>query len=282
MPQGRHLRLGLRLRQGREEVRPALAHPIAPSVGCAGALRSSPLVPGRRGFPSTADLRRAPVFTGVTAGSSGLGGLEGALLSVAHDSAASVGSMPLDTGLTGDVGKPLDAAMRRLADGDRGAFDEVFDTLWPILRRYALRLLGDPVRAEDAAQRALLKMFERASSYDPDRSALAWALTFAFWECRTERTQLRRARSEQLSVELESAAETPEQTLGRLEWEQAARELVDQLPPEQRALVWAEVEPELAAVLRGQNPATVRKRRQRVLERLRSAFRLILVGEERS
>lgn len=173
----------------------------------------------------------------------------------------------------------LDLAMRRLADGDRAAFDEVFDTLWPILRRYALRVLGDGARAEDAAQRALLKMFERAATYDPRRSALAWALAFVFWECRTEQARERRARRGELPRELSCPEETPEQALGRLEWERAARELVDRLPDEQRALVWADVEPELGAVLAGR-PSTLRKRRQRLLERLRAAFRLILAGDE--
>jgi RNA polymerase sigma-70 factor (ECF subfamily) len=174
--------------------------------------------------------------------------------------------------------------MRRLADGDRTAFGEVFETLWPILRRYATRVLGDTARAEDAAQRALVKMFERAHTYDSERPALAWALAFAFWECRTEQTQARRARSEHLGVvggvEVASTAETPEQALGRLEWEHAARELIEQLPETQRALLWAEVEPDLAAALQGEKPATLRKRRQRAVERLREAFRLLLRGEE--
>ncbi|MBX3185334.1 MAG: sigma-70 family RNA polymerase sigma factor [Polyangiaceae bacterium] len=199
-------------------------------------------------------------------------GEPGTIVSSAEPRSVEPGSADLGT-------QALDTAMRRLADGDRTAFDEIFNCLWPILRRYTQRILGDTVHAEDAAQRALLKMFERASSYDASRSALAWALTFAFWECRTERTRLRRARSEGLPPDLESTEETPEQALGRLECEQAARDLIDQLPLEQRALVWAEVEPELIAVLTGLNPATVRKRRQRVLERLRGAFNFILTGE---
>lgn len=176
----------------------------------------------------------------------------------------------------------LDLAMRRLADGDRSAFDEVFDSLWPLLRRYATRVLGDTARAEDAAQRALVKMFERAHTYDSERPAVAWAMAFAFWECRTEQTQLRRARSEHLAEDVQSPGETPEQALGRLEWEHAARELIDQLPEAQRALLWEEVQPELAAALQGEKPATLRKRRQRALERLREAFHLLLRGEERS
>ena len=34
-------------------------------------------------------------------------------------------------------------AMLRLADGDRAAFDPLFDELWPLLRRFCARTLGD-------------------------------------------------------------------------------------------------------------------------------------------
>ena len=50
----------------------------------------------------------------------------------------------------------LHQAMGRLADGDRNAFDLVFTAIWPVLRRFALRVMGSPADAEDAAQAALV------------------------------------------------------------------------------------------------------------------------------
>ena len=67
----------------------------------------------------------------------------------------------------------LQGDLSRLADGDRAAFDPVFARLWPVLRDLAQRHLP-AADAEDAAQRALLRLFERASEFDPGRDALAW------------------------------------------------------------------------------------------------------------
>src|SRR5688572_25845550 len=83
--------------------------------------------------------------------------------------------------------------MERLADGDRGSFHPVFTALWPVLRRFAARHLG-PEEAEDAAQEALVRIFFRASEFDPSRSALAWALGIAAFEIRTARRRRQRRR----------------------------------------------------------------------------------------
>lgn len=173
----------------------------------------------------------------------------------------------------------LDDALGRLADGDRAAFDVVFDSLWPILKRYCERALGPSGSAEDAAQRALLKMFEQAAHYDRKRPALGWALSFAFWECRTEKTKLRRGRTGSFDEELASDEESQEDELGRRQWELAARGLIEELTPEERALIGADVEPELAQILAGCSPEVIRKRRQRLLTKLRDAFRTIVSGD---
>ena len=85
--------------------------------------------------------------------------------------------------------------MQRLADGDRGAFSPAFALLWPRLRAFAVRYAG-PADGDDAAQSALLRVFSRASEYDADRDALAWALGIAAWECRTLRRQRQRRHEE--------------------------------------------------------------------------------------
>jgi len=80
-----------------------------------------------------------------------------------------------------------------LARGERAAFDPLFRRLWPLLRGFARRLLP-PGEAEDAAQEALLRIFRRASEFDPERDALAWVLGVAAWQVRTHRTKARRRR----------------------------------------------------------------------------------------
>src|SRR5262245_36850471 len=84
----------------------------------------------------------------------------------------------------------LQEEMTLLARGERAAFDPLFGRLWPLLRGFAARCL--PVaEADDAAQEALLRVFSRASEFDPGRDALAWVLGIAAWQIRTHRTRAR-------------------------------------------------------------------------------------------
>ena len=167
------------------------------------------------------------------------------------------------------------AALQRdltaLARGDRAAFDPVFLGLWPLFRGFAERCLpaGD---AEDAAQEALLRVFARASEFDPRRDALSWALGIAAWQIRTARTRTRRRREEPEEALPERADSTTSP-----EAEAMAREAQTAL---ERAL--AELSPSDAATLlayaRGERPdlpgATFRKRVERALSRLRERWRM--------
>src|SRR5262245_41568265 len=114
----------------------------------------------------------------------------------------------------------LQSLMQRLRAGDRAAFHPVFETLWPVLRRLAARHLP-PQDAEDTAQEALLKIFHRAAAFDPERSALAWALGITAYEVRTARTKRRRRREspEEAAPMRPDAGPDPEEAamLGELE-----------------------------------------------------------------
>jgi len=67
--------------------------------------------------------------------------------------------------------------MVRFADGERAAFREVFEGLWPHCLSLAKRSLGDRAEAEDTAQRSILKVFDRIVDFDRDRDGVSWALT---------------------------------------------------------------------------------------------------------
>jgi RNA polymerase sigma-70 factor (ECF subfamily) len=66
----------------------------------------------------------------------------------------------------------LDALLARLANGDRTAFDPLYAALRPRAERLAHMKLGD--MASDVAQSALLKVFARASEFEPGRPCLPW------------------------------------------------------------------------------------------------------------
>jgi RNA polymerase sigma-70 factor (ECF subfamily) len=143
--------------------------------------------------------------------------------------------------------------------------------VWPLVRGLASRCLP-AAEAEDAAQESLLRIFFRASEFDPNRDALAWVLGIAAWQVRTYRTRARRRREERLPAGKDS------KDPGRSPEDDARdRELAAELD---RAL--AELSPSDAATLlayaRGERPhvpgATFRKRVERALDRLRSRWRI--------
>jgi RNA polymerase sigma-70 factor, ECF subfamily len=163
--------------------------------------------------------------------------------------------------------KQLQELMVRLASGDRRAFDPVYQALWPIVRRFAERLLRDSPDAEDAAQGALVNVFARISELDPERDALAWVLGVTAYECKTLRRKRQRRREQPLQAHEGASAElTPEELAVSHDLEAAALELLGTLRP-------ADVET-LRALMLGQRPAgaTFRKRVERALERLRAAW----------
>lgn len=167
----------------------------------------------------------------------------------------------------------LQTAMIALSQGDRAAFRPVFSALWPLLRRFSLRALGEPVLAEDAAQTALTKLFLHAPEFDPKRDAVAWALGFASFEVLSLRK--RKWRRERFDPTFLAAhpdgGGTPEDLAIERDLRAAANEALGVLRQK-------DVET-LEAVLEGRRPqgsrgrATFRKRVQRAIERVRLAWR---------
>ena len=164
----------------------------------------------------------------------------------------------------------LQRDLARLADGDRDAFHPVFVRLWPLLRGFAARHLPRE-EAEDTAQEALVKVFARASEFDPRRDALSWTLGVAAWEIRTVRRRRQRRREEPLPavVALEDAGAGPEEMAMARERRALVEEALDALDPADAATLRAFLAEDRAA-----SGATFRKRVQRALARLRAAWRM--------
>ena len=179
----------------------------------------------------------------------------------------------LDLRPAGDRLGALDRAMARLAEGEAEAFDVVFDGVWPPALALAKRMLGPGADAEDAAQEAVAKLFQRASSYDPSRAALPWALAFVAWECRTFATRRRRRREDALAVGFDPAQDGPG-AADQLEEQQALASVLAALRPEDRATIEAMISGDPEAPARaGLAPATFRKRLERALLRARALWR---------
>ncbi len=169
--------------------------------------------------------------------------------------------------MTRDERNQLSALLARLADGDREAFAPMFSRLWPLLRSFARRVANGSFDPDDAAQRALLSVFARASEYDRDRDALAWILGITRWECRTLMRKSSRRRESPLRDHDPRTVESPEEAMLEAELRSMLADHLAELSPAERvALGLSPNDPELA-------PATLRKRRQRALARLRASWR---------
>jgi RNA polymerase sigma factor (sigma-70 family) len=165
----------------------------------------------------------------------------------------------------------LQEAMSRLADGDRAAFHTVFVLTWPLVRSFALATLRGVSDAEDAAQQALVRVFERAAQFEKGRDPVPWILAIVMYECRTLRRRGARRREGPLEDSETPAALDPspeEQAVAR-DLERAAREVLAELPP-------MDVETILESLRAGEKrsvvAATFRKRLERARRRLRAAW----------
>jgi RNA polymerase sigma-70 factor (ECF subfamily) len=163
----------------------------------------------------------------------------------------------------------LDTLVARLADGDRAVFSDVFQRLWAPALRLCRSLLKNDADASDAAQQALEKIFTRASDYDRSRPALPWALAIAAWECRTIVRKRSRRRESRDEGELQMMVAGGEEDFMQRELIRVALEAMGHLSETDREALVATFWEEAASV----HGATLRKRRERALARLRFSFK---------
>jgi RNA polymerase sigma-70 factor (ECF subfamily) len=162
----------------------------------------------------------------------------------------------------------LDALMTRLAEGDRSAFAGVFEALWGPVFRLCRSILGSEADADDAAQEAMKKVLERASDYDPTRPAMPWAIAIAGWECKTVmRRRTRRREVDDSGLDL--SGEHAEEDFVERDLAQAALAALGELSESDREVLVATFWDEAASV----SGATLRKRRERALDRFKKTFR---------
>jgi RNA polymerase sigma-70 factor (ECF subfamily) len=167
----------------------------------------------------------------------------------------------------------------KVADGDEHAFLAIYDRYANLVHALTLRILGEPMLAEEATQDAFLKLWSRARQYLAERgSLLVWLLTIA------RRTALDRLRLEGRRPTL-SNSEDPD-----TKWQSIADEdslssearwrsmyfAVQSLPKEQRQVIELAYyqgmsQSEIAEVL-GWPLGTVKSRLRAAMESLRQEW----------
>jgi len=67
-----------------------------------------------------------------------------------------------------------------VADGDQGAFAQLYDTVSPRVLGLIRRVLVDPAQSEEVTQEVFLEIWQSARRYEPNKgSATTWIMTMA-------------------------------------------------------------------------------------------------------
>ena len=75
--------------------------------------------------------------------------------------------------------RELDALLRRIGGGDKAALAALYEGFRMPVYYYALRLTGNPQKAEDVMQETFLAILRNGGSYRSDGKAAAWIYTVA-------------------------------------------------------------------------------------------------------
>jgi RNA polymerase sigma-70 factor (ECF subfamily) len=122
---------------------------------------------------------------------------------------------------------------------DRVAFTRLFDHFAPRLNGYLQRLGSDAALAEEVTQDAMMTLWHKAALFDPTKSSVS---TWLFRIARNRRIDLmRRNRVDYLDPNEPALAPVDNPEIERMidvqQREEAVRQAMVQLPPEQLALV---------------------------------------------
>ena len=185
--------------------------------------------------------------------------------------------------------QPRPAAMKRLerdraaatdealiawaAAGDRLAFEQLSSRHLPRLYAIAHRVTGRAADAEDVAQEAMLRAWQNAARFDPEKARFGtWlyriAINLAIDHARSRRP------SEGLDEAMADTLEGPEESLARRQRHQLVRAELEKLPPRQRAALALAYDQEMS----GAEAAAALEVSERALEGLLHRARRFLAG----
>ncbi|WP_207791828.1 sigma-70 family RNA polymerase sigma factor [Siccirubricoccus phaeus] len=133
------------------------------------------------------------------------------------------------------------ALMRAAAAGDRSAFGHLVHRHGERTLRIALRVLGQKAEAEEVAQEALLRAWQGAAGFDPERARFTtWlhriVVNLAIDRARRQATAGLRAGPEALA-EWADPAPGPEERAVAAQEEAGLRAALGKLPPKYRAAI---------------------------------------------
>ncbi len=108
------------------------------------------------------------------------------------------------------MGETETELVRRCLAGDNSAFAGLLEIYQDRIYSFALRLLKDPVAAEEAAQEAFVKAFRGLSSYKPAHPFSSWLFRIAHNAC----MDALRAGNKTVSMDTEDFPDLPDRSQG--------------------------------------------------------------------
>lgn len=122
--------------------------------------------------------------------------------------------------------------LRRVADGDRQAFADLFDRYHARLFKFVFRLTGSYATADELTNDILLAVWQNAARYRGEARVSTWIFGIAY------RQALRRLRARKLHsvplAENDASVEGPQRNIENEDW---VRRAVRELPPKQQLTV---------------------------------------------
>ncbi|MGD2067594.1 MAG: RNA polymerase sigma factor [Gemmatimonadota bacterium] len=114
---------------------------------------------------------------------------------------------------------PAPGTVERARAGDRAALEEVLTSVHPVVYRWALARTGDPSRADDLAQEALIRVIRRIGSFRGDARFTSWlyriVANVATDQVRRERRRETREEALEMLEKTASHPPDPERALDR-------------------------------------------------------------------
>ena len=131
--------------------------------------------------------------------------------------------------------------LARIADGDRGAFAELYRRYYPRLFRFLMRMTGRPEVAEEVLDDVMVVVWRRAPRFERRARVSTWIFGIAYRQGLRALRRRHRGPGAAARVDLDSerlpSGESPERDLARRARADRVARALAALPPKQRAVV---------------------------------------------
>jgi RNA polymerase sigma-70 factor (ECF subfamily) len=137
----------------------------------------------------------------------------------------------------------LVSMVQQMAQGRQDGLGLLYDETAPLVNGLLMRILKHPQDAEEVLMDVYMKAWKNAASYSPDRGCVQSWLVMMARSVAIDRMRQRKTRFEAAGLALENAPEpisneaSPEEQMVRGQWRARVRNVLDELPAEQREAV---------------------------------------------